>query len=86
MLASHREQVTETEELIFVLYFFCKNVGGIGDAWDVLNIEFMELLDGFANFIFADLNLVGAFGIRRLAPVNTALIVVEQRGGTRCVV
>jgi len=62
------------------LDFFGECIAGVDDAWDVCD-KSSGVLMGFADFVFAEVDVFGAFVCHGGCPVDAGLIVIVY-GGT----
>ena len=75
----HHEGVSETPEVCGIFHFFGEDVAGIDFAGDMADPGSLVLM-GFADLIFAKINVLGPFVCHRRSPINAGLIVIEDVG------
>ena len=75
----HHEGVPETPEVCGILHFSGEDVTWIDFSGDMSDSGSLVLM-GFADFIFAKINVLGPFVCHRRSPINAGLIVVEDVG------
>ena len=71
----HHEGVATATEMSVVFDFFCEQVAGVDDARDVCDFYCVVLMI-FANTIFVEINVFGAFECNRGGPITSGFIVV----------
>ena len=60
--------------------FFCEDIGGVEDAWDVTDANILGLCT-VPDSTVLQVNVFHAFGAGGLGPVRASLVVIEERGG-----
>jgi hypothetical protein len=60
--------------------FLCEKIGRVRRPANVSHVDLIEFVNSFADYVLTDVHVVHSFHAGSVAPVDSCLIVIEQKG------